>query len=233
MTQKTGISLATAFASLRVAAVLAGTAVLAAACGTSTPNAAATSPATPSPTVKPVVIASLKCHASATSPDVAAGAAVGIKVRTVAHAKLVAIYDKSLVTGDPTALASAKGRQTLWFRATGAKPGSRIFIDVSVSRDERTGACHTSFRLQPGTDNAAAVPPPTAAPTSLPTKPAAPARPTSPPATQAACFPLSDEDTCYEPGEFCRDSDHGASGVAGDGKSIRCEDNDGWRWEPV
>jgi hypothetical protein len=44
---------------------------------------------------------------------------------------------------------------------------------------------------------------------------------------------LSDEGTCYEPGEYCRDSDHGASGVAGDGESITCEDNDGWRWEPT
>ncbi len=38
---------------------------------------------------------------------------------------------------------------------------------------------------------------------------------------------------CYEPGEYCRKSDHGASGVAGDGEKIICEDNNGWRWEPV
>jgi hypothetical protein len=44
---------------------------------------------------------------------------------------------------------------------------------------------------------------------------------------------LSDENTCYEPGEYCRDSDHGASGVAGDGEAIMCENNDGWRWEPT
>jgi hypothetical protein len=46
-----------------------------------------------------------------------------------------------------------------------------------------------------------------------------------------SCTPLSDENTCYEPGEYCRDSDQGTSGIAGDGKSITCEDNDGWRWE--
>lgn len=60
--------------------------------------------------------------------------------------------------------------------------------------------------------------------------------PPPPPTTTAAapsCTPLSDEGTCYEPGEYCRDSDHGASGVAGDGESITCEDNDGWRWEPT
>jgi hypothetical protein len=51
--------------------------------------------------------------------------------------------------------------------------------------------------------------------------------------TAASCYPLSDEGTCYEPGEFCRDSDHGATGLAGDGETIMCEDNDGWRWEPA
>jgi hypothetical protein len=48
-----------------------------------------------------------------------------------------------------------------------------------------------------------------------------------------ACFPLAASGACYEPGEFCPSKDHGASGVAGDGKSIRCENSDGWRWKSV
>jgi hypothetical protein len=44
---------------------------------------------------------------------------------------------------------------------------------------------------------------------------------------------VSDEGTCYEPGEYCRDDDHYMTGVAGDGEAIECEDNDGWRWEPT
>jgi hypothetical protein len=60
---------------------------------------------------------------------------------------------------------------------------------------------------------------------------AAPA-PAPTPTPQASCYPLSNEGTCYEPGEYCRDDDHGASGVAGDGEAITCEYNDGWRWEP-
>ena len=55
----------------------------------------------------------------------------------------------------------------------------------------------------------------------------------APTPTHASCYPLSDSVTCYEPGEFCRESDHGVTGLAGDGETIRCEDNDGWRWEPV
>jgi hypothetical protein len=63
---------------------------------------------------------------------------------------------------------------------------------------------------------------------------AAPPPTTAPAATTpASCYPISDEGTCYEPGEYCRDDDRGTSGVAGDGESIVCEDNDGWRWEPA
>jgi Bacterial Ig-like domain (group 3) len=55
----------------------------------------------------------------------------------------------------------------------------------------------------------------------------------SPPPPAPACHPLDSEGNCYEPGEYCPDADHGLSGIAGDGEAILCEDNDGWRWEPV
>jgi hypothetical protein len=76
----------------------------------------------------------------------------------------------------------------------------------------------------------------TAAPSTAPavapsTAPAA--TPTQAAPTPAGCHPLSNEGRCYEPGEYCREDDHGTSGVAGDGKAITCEDNDGWRWEPA
>ena len=85
----------------------------------------------------------------------------------------------------------------------------------------------------PATPAAAAT---TAAPSTAPaaapsTEPAA--APTQAAPTPAGCHPTSNEGTCYEPGEFCRADDHGTSGVAGDGKAITCEDNDGWRWEPA
>ena len=66
-----------------------------------------------------------------------------------------------------------------------------------------------------------------------------PAAPPPAPATSAAvpppasCSPLTNGGHCYEPGEYCRNSDHGMYGVAGDGEKIACEDNNGWRWEPV
>ena len=83
----------------------------------------------------------------------------------------------------------------------------------------------------PTTPAAVAPAPTTPAPVApAPTTPAAVA---PAPTTPAGCYPKSDEGTCYEPGEYCRDVDHGTSGVAGDGEAITCEDNDGWRWEPA
>jgi len=76
----------------------------------------------------------------------------------------------------------------------------------------------------PVTAQATTPAPAATAPAAAPSSPAA--------ATSTGCYPLSDEGTCYEPGEYCRDADHGTSGIAGDGEAITCEDNDGWRWEP-
>jgi cardiolipin synthase A/B len=70
---------------------------------------------------------------------------------------------------------------------------------------------------------ATTTPPTSAPPTSAPS-------PTGP--TAAGCTPIDDEGGCYEPGEYCRDDDHGMTGRAGDGDAITCEDVNGtWYWE--
>lgn len=75
--------------------------------------------------------------------------------------------------------------------------------------------------------------PPTTTPPTVPPNTTPPT--TAPPAPQpaAACTPMTDGGNCYEPGEYCRNSDHGASGTAGNGEAIVCSDNNGWRWEPA
>jgi hypothetical protein len=57
---------------------------------------------------------------------------------------------------------------------------------------------------------------------------------TSPPAVAppASCYPKTSSGNCYEPGEFCRTTDHGIKGIAGNGEAITCKDN-GWRREPA
>jgi hypothetical protein len=60
---------------------------------------------------------------------------------------------------------------------------------------------------------------------------------TTPPTTskptitqKASCYPLSNAGNCYNAGQFCRDADHGRSGIAGNGDAITCQDKNGWRW---
>ena len=46
-----------------------------------------------------------------------------------------------------------------------------------------------------------------------------------------SCHPTTAKGHCYEPGEYCRKSDLGKSGVAGDGAKITCKYTDGrYRW---
>ena len=96
-------------------------------------------------------------------------------------------------------------------------------------------ACAAATAAAAASSSPAPAPPTETTPTETAPSPPAPVETTPPPAptTPADCSPDSDEGTCYEPGEYCRDDDHGVSGVAGDGEAIICEDNDGWRWEPA
>jgi hypothetical protein len=116
----------------------------------------------------------------------------------------------------------------------GYDPKARPASPLPHNAAQAGPACAT----RPAPSSAAATTPAPAATTPAPaattpapaetTPAAAPA-----PSTPTGCYPISDEGTCYRPGEYCRDDDHGVSGVAGDGEAIICEDNDGWRWEPA
>jgi hypothetical protein len=197
-------------------------AILAAACGSGAPQATPASPtsqassASPSATAPTIATFLLPCHARAVRGHPRDHTAVGIKVRTAARALVTATTAHSGLDGQSTSgRASAGGTLTLRFHVGGATAGTRIVIDVHVSRRGKRNSCHASFR-----------------PRSSPVLSRSPA-PAPQPSTATSCYPLTNGGNCYEPGEFCRDSDHGVSGLAGDGKKITCENNDGWRWEPA
>jgi hypothetical protein len=142
---------------------------------------------------------------------------LAVRVRTAALA-LVRAKDSGESAMRRHGYASREGALTVRFPVGS---GARVTVKFHVSRHGRTGNCTTWFR-------------PASAPTPVPSSPipaSAPTTATPPP--HASCYPTSDEGTCYEPGEYCRDDDHGMTGLAGDGEQIVCEDNDGWRWEPV
>ncbi|MER5866520.1 hypothetical protein [Kitasatospora sp. NPDC002040] len=102
-----------------------------------------------------------------------------------------------------------------------------------------------------------AVSPPTTAPAAVPTtkSPAAPraatttapapaparttAKPPAPEPTRTAdpagagCYPKANSGNCYKSGQFCRASDHNVVGRDATGRTIKCVDNNGWRWDTV
>ena len=68
-------------------------------------------------------------------------------------------------------------------------------------------------------------PPPTAPTLSATTFPVA--------ALLASCYPTASSGNCYQPGQICPSSYYGATGVAEDGTTIICQDDNGWRWVRV
>jgi hypothetical protein len=165
----------------------------------------------------------LECHARALRRRPRDHTAVPLRVRTAAGAWVTATSRRAAANDHASGRASARGTWRMRFRVGDARPGVRIVIAVRVSRHGHAATCRTSLRPR-----RIAVPAVRTRPRS-----SASVAPPPPSPTAASCYPISDEGTCYEPGEYCRDSDHGASGVAGNGERIVCEDNDGWRWEPV
>lgn len=116
----------------------------------------------------------------------------------------------------------------------GPVPAAQVAAAVNTDKEGRKNL-QAGLKLldaQPNPNPTPTAPTP-AAPT--PTTPA-PTAPTptapTPTPTPTACYPLTSSGSCYEPGEYCPTADHGMSGVAGDGKAITCENNNGWRWEP-
>jgi hypothetical protein len=197
------------------AVVLVVIAIIAAVTGNSPASkpASATTVNRPS-AVAPLVASPLACGLRVSSKHPRDHTRVTVRVRTVARARVSLTTALVLAPGAAsTGRASADGIWIRHLQVGDSPPAVRVTIAVRVTRGKARGTCETWVR--PRSAAAAATPS---------------AHPTTPATT--GCYPLTDSGGCYEPGEFCRDSDHGVTGVAGDGQKIVCADNDGWRWEP-
>jgi hypothetical protein len=113
--------------------------------------------------------------------------------------------------------------------------GSENFSTSSLDYNRELGLITTSpavlgpLNSTLSSDVANGHPQPAGTPAPATTTPVAP----PPPGPAAAnCTPIDNEGGCYEPGEYCRDDDHGTTGRAGNGQTITCEDENGtWYWE--
>jgi cardiolipin synthase len=111
--------------------------------------------------------------------------------------------------------------------------GSENFSDASLDYNRELGVITASPTIvsplvtitAADYAGAAAPAPQTTTPSTNPSSPATTA-------DRRSCRPLTDGGNCYEPGEYCRDDNHEASGVAGNGDSITCKQTgQGWEWE--
>lgn len=130
--------------------------------------------------------------------------------------------DGSLTKGQTKILQTGvNGTETLTYTTTytnGKQSAKTLVSDtITTAATPEIVAVGTYVAPTPG-------PAPQPAPNPVPTPVPTPA--------PASCYPLTNGGNCYEPGEYCRNTDHGVTGTAGNGEAIQCLDNNGWRWEP-
>ena len=136
------------------------------------------------------------------------------------------------IIGIAAAASSSSSSSTPVSPTSRPSAGAGLVATASPTARKTTTAAQTTTAARSTSAQATASAQTAAPSTPIRTTPAA--APVTPASTApAGCHPLTNAGNCYEPGEYCRTSDHGTSGVAGDGEAIICENNDGWRWEPA
>jgi hypothetical protein len=139
-------------------ALITGTGLAAAACGSTTaPPSPAVHTAPPKPAAATAPPAPLACGVHASTHAVA-GTLTGVRVRTAPHARIAATAHYGSRVQTQGARAGVRGRHTFSYPAG---RGHRVVVDIHVSLHGRNGSCETSFRAHQ--------PPPMQAPTPTPT----------------------------------------------------------------
>jgi hypothetical protein len=114
------------------------------------------------------------------------------------------------------------------------QPASGSASSSGSTSTPESGTLATTATTGPPTTQAASPPTTTTTTAALGTTTTTlPTTTTTTGSANAYCFPLSGGGSCYEPGDPCSDLESGASGLAGDGERIVCENNGGWLWEPI
>jgi hypothetical protein len=174
---------------------------------------------------------SLSCRAHMSNPRPGDNTTTVVHVRTQASVKVFTVAFYKTVRRAYFVHAGSDRQARVPYDVSGATPGRKVAVAVTVVRRHSASTCSTSFtpRRLASTSPTPSPSPTRSSPTPAPSHSSAAPSPSSP----AGCYPLTSAGNCYEPGEYCSDADHGMHGVAGDGEAIVCEDNNGWRWEPA
>ncbi|MGW0229342.1 hypothetical protein ACWDWO_13580 [Actinopolymorpha singaporensis] len=161
------------------------------------------------------------------------------RVAVAIYGLVLGVVLASCAAGGPdgagtTAADTPKPAPTVTVTAT-PEPAPTVTVTVTMTPEPAPTVTVTAkASIQPTAPRAKSAPKP------LPARPKVTHRPTrttsprpAPPPEPASCYPRSNSGNCYRPGQYCRNSDHGRTGVAENGEAIRCQDDNGWRWESI
>jgi hypothetical protein len=87
----------------------------------------------------------LPCHASMSNAQPADYTTTDVRVRTGDNARVVTVAHYRTVNHKKVAHANGQGRATIPYYISGATPGYKVLVTVTVTRGRRYGSCSTSF----------------------------------------------------------------------------------------
>lgn len=87
----------------------------------------------------------LPCHASMSNSHPADYTTTDVQVRTGARARVVTVAHYRTTDHKKVGHANGSGHATIPYYISGATPGYRVVVSVTVTRGRRSGRCSTSF----------------------------------------------------------------------------------------
>lgn len=105
----------------------------------------ATSPATAAGSAPAARAAALRCHASMSDSRPRDYTTVYVNVGTVRYAGVTTVAHYKTVNREHAGKANAKGNAKIGYYISGATPGYRVRVSVTVASGRSRGTCSTSF----------------------------------------------------------------------------------------
>jgi len=88
---------------------------------------------------------SISCHASMSNSRPSDYSTTYVNVSTVAHASVTTTAHYKTKNTSHSATANGSGKASVPYRISGATPGFRVVVSVSVHKGGKSGSCSTSF----------------------------------------------------------------------------------------
>lgn len=93
----------------------------------------------------PAATAALRCHASMSNSRPKDYTTIYVNVGTVRYANITTVAHYKTVNREHTGKANAEGNAKISYYISGATPGYRVKVSVTVTSGRSRGTCSTSF----------------------------------------------------------------------------------------